>query len=1475
MPNKNVNGTYGVVAVADAYASIDGVTYGSLKAAVTAAKTGETITLLQNVKESVTISKALTLDGAGKTLTGMITTKINGKVTIKNLYFNGDGQKQSYAVRADNMGTLTVENCTAVDYLYGFLYANKSNDKIVVKDVTVENCAEYGAYLVAFNKASFENFEVIGTTKYGVAVANAGNRIVNFKNVSFDDAETPLNINETGTGKVTFNFSGINDMSKDEFYTSQYVNVVAAAQVGTKVCGSLQDAVVAANDGETVKVLADVNMTTANFVTQVDGYATLVNVAGKAVTIDLNGKKVTVNAAHADLNGKAKSNMLMSVFHADPNGTLTLTDSSAEGTGTVELFANDAKVYALIVSENQYDKSHPGKIFVNGGNYVADKLNDSMIFADINEVITVNGGNFHLGNVGEGTNDKPWIFNASGSNTMHINVNGGTYNANVAKQYWTNEVNLGEGLTTTNNGDGTWTVVPGVATVGEELFGTIQEALDAAQDGETVKLIADVTLDTKKYTTQVDNLVVLFNVKGKAVTFDLNGKKIDVNASAANLGGKMLAGVFSADLEGNFTITDNSAERTGAVTVTVNDAKVYSVFLSENAGDKTKSGKMTVNAGNFTTIGKVANAMIYADTDKVITINGGTFICDGVSTSEPYPWLVNTHVNNEKQVTVNGGTFNVDINHQYRPFEVFVPETLAVKANDNGTWTIVPAQAYVTEMLGNYVNEPGSREHKVGYATVAEAIAATNDLGKVVTILAGNYTMDIAVNKAGVTVQGEVDENGQNLVNITGCVTASTGVTVKNLNVKNEKTGQYDCALSINHAKDVTIDGVNLSGYNGIRMGYANGNITIKNSVIEGSSNAVHFDGNKGGVIAFENSTITGWCAYASSIESVTYTNCTLNKGDKYFGQCFYNKNVNFVNCTFGEGFKIELTGTKQNVTFTDADMTMDDVKALMKKESYITSHNVKLNDTQVTYAVSAQGKLYNTLQAAINDLPVGGTATYYLNLKSDNELTEGVVVPAGVKATINLNGFNIIGTPAEAKAYAVITNRGSLTIEGNGSVICNHTLAGSTGYAVNTITNCGTLTIDGATIENTSTAQYQIGYAIDNNSTSTDAVVNIKRGKVTASGSLYYDGIRQFCNSETKENSVVVEGGEVSTIWMQNPSDGTTKNTKDVKGSVTIEGGNVGVLSLEPSANFEAAMTGGHVGEISYFQTATGRDLKEFVTGGTFGTPIDENFLAWGYQLTGDADLYEVEYTGRRESVTIVDGQLTEFVNEEDIEVGTLTYTRTLASDLYNALYVPFEIPVADFSEKYEFYYFNDVHSDINGVPTSFEIVKITKGTLKANHPYLVKPINAEDKNMVLEITDAQLRSTTEKQYVVDCSSAYTLFTVRGTYSVLNGADYPGCYGMSVDGDLALIGSGKLGAFRIYLQITDRDTEKPVILPNVNNIRLRVIGEGSGDTTDIKYYDVENQNVELIFDLQGRRVLEPKKGGIYIINGKKVYYNK
>ena len=311
--------------------------------------------------------------------------------------------------------------------------------------------------------------------------------------------------------------------------------------------------------------------------------------------------------------------------------------------------------------------------------------------------------------------------------------------------------------------------------------------------------------------------------------------------------------------------------------------------------------------------------------------------------------------------------------------------------------------------------------------------------------------------------------------------------------------------------------------------------------------------------------------------------------------------------------------------------------------------------------------------------------------------ITDTVTVDADDVITLDLAGYTITGTPAEAAAYAVITNKGNLTITGEGAIVCDHQLAGSTSYAVNTILNAGTLNLDGEfTVENKSTASNQIGYAIDNNSTSGAPTVEVNGATIKVSGSNYYDGIRLFCNSETNANSVTVNSGSVSSIWLQNPSDGTERNTKDVVGSVTITGGTVANLYLEPSAAFTASITGGHVNSISAFETSEGRDLTAFIadTDATFGMDVEEaGFVAEGYIAKANEDntiwtviegewvvaIGDVKYASIQEAIDAAEGgeTITVLVGHEltapvvntkqvtiDLGGNTVSYSTTVAGE-------------------------------------------------------------------------------------------------------------------------------------------------------------------------------------------------------------------
>ena len=224
-----------------------------------------------------------------------------------------------------------------------------------------------------------------------------------------------------------------------------------------------------------------------------------------------------------------------------------------------------------------------------------------------------------------------------------------------------------------------------------------------------------------------------------------------------------------------------------------------------------------------------------------------------------------------------------------------------------------------------------------------------------------------------------------------------------------------------------------------------------------------------------------------------------------------------------------------------------------------------------------------------------------------------------------------------------------------------------------------------------------------------------------------------------------------------------------------------------------------------------------------------------------------------------------------EDTECGSINYIRYFADTEWQALFVPFEIPVTEeFLADFEVADLNNVHQydhDDDGVTdeTVIEAFKITSGTLEANYPYLIRAKEAGEKSIV--VTDATLY-TTEKNSI-DCSSVREKFTFTGTYSAISSdALVPGeGYYTLIDGEWQPVTEDlTLGAFRFYLKVDNRNGDTMV----ANTIRMRVVGDDDDNTTDIENSEIRKEKSEIIYDLQGRRVENLAKG-IYIINGKKI----
>ena len=173
----------------------------------------------------------------------------------------------------------------------------------------------------------------------------------------------------------------------------------------------------------------------------------------------------------------------------------------------------------------------------------------------------------------------------------HYAVSGGTFSNAVLPEY------CAAGFIPTANDDGTYGVKAGayVAAIGAIGYETLEAALAAAKDGETVKLLADVT---ESVTIAAD----------RTLTLDLNGKMLSAGKASEAL-----------TVTGHLTIDDTSAAKSGRV---VGDGR-YAVYMNNrtaHVGEAAVGGSLTLNAGSLE--GATYGVYILAN-QAAFTMNGG------------------------------------------------------------------------------------------------------------------------------------------------------------------------------------------------------------------------------------------------------------------------------------------------------------------------------------------------------------------------------------------------------------------------------------------------------------------------------------------------------------------------------------------------------------------------------------------------------------------------------------------------------------------------------------------------------------------------------------------------------------------------------------------------------------------------------------------------------------------------------------
>ena len=664
----NADGTYGVVA---GVAQIGTKAYASLADAVAAAQDGEIVTLLTDATEDVAISKSITLDLGGKTLTntnaGKATISVQGgTVTVKNgnvvggtSYYNIEVTKGSNAnltltdVTAtagntgssmiDNWGTMTITSGTYTGGLNVVKSEEGSTLSITGGTFTLDYAPSsgYTAAILVYGDTTISGGEFVqtATPKWGypqvvmTGVVEGYTAITRVTGGHFTNKKSGDNIFH-GLGKATsdnFKVSGgtFNKSISEGYCADGFIPTKNAdgtygvkeghyvAQIGSKKYETLADAIRLAAKDKTITLLTDVEQNTQLTI-------------NKNITLDLNGKTIKNTQ---DIWGE-KTNAILSITNG---AKVTIT-----GDGTIDAKENDC--YTINVVK--------GDLTIENGTFYG---NVSVVQVE-EGTLSVKGGTFDLHQKWEGS--SKYLFNciddAYAGGSANVAISGGTFigfDPSVSPEGEGTSY-LAPGYAPTDNGDGTYGVVAGAAQIGTKAYANLQAAIDAAQTGDTVTLLTDIVLDAQAGTES--DLYPQFTISGKKLTLDMQGHKISYSEESRTKDyGKASLLTLSIDKGSDVVITGN-----GTIDTELGSNQAYGINIRGGSN-------LTINNGTF------YGAMTAVQVQKGgLVINDGTFLM-APTCKEQVPQYAKYIINcidaawkdGSATVSIKGGTFGHDYSH--------------------------------------------------------------------------------------------------------------------------------------------------------------------------------------------------------------------------------------------------------------------------------------------------------------------------------------------------------------------------------------------------------------------------------------------------------------------------------------------------------------------------------------------------------------------------------------------------------------------------------------------------------------------------------------------------------------------------------------------------------------------------------------------------------------------------------------------
>ena len=776
----------------------------------------------------------------------------------------------------------------------------------------------------------------------------------------------------------------------------------AVATIGGVGYASLAEAIAAAKDGDTVKLLSDCSGNGIQVETN--------KFANEGLTVDFGGHTYTVGGVLVGSAGTGTNafQLLKDNYIVFMNGTIAgVTENTKPAEDTPNWHGAPAIViqnYANLTLKNMSVVGGDETVFTvsNNNGYVV--IEDTVITAgkakgytsapvafDVCRyasypavTVTVKGnsvinGDIEVsGEIGDGQSRQLNIENGTfngefkvATTPANITISGGKFSTEISEDY------CADGFIPTKNADGTYTVKSGsyVAKVGSAKYETLAEALAAAEDGDTVTLLADATYDV------VIDKNITFDLGGKTLTNTSAGKatiSVQNGATVTVTNGNVVGGTSYYNIEvvkgsnANLTLTGVTATAGNTGSSMIDNWGTLTITSGTYTGglDTVKNeppATLSISGGTFTltkgTSGFTGVVLNYG----ALEISGGEFIQS--DKSAPYGLAQVIHTDKDgstmPSTVITGGIFkNLCSRTQAMAVRTTNAAAGATKIS-GGTFNKSVIESYWADGYMLVLNSDGTYSIKEGKYVAKIKDACYASLEEAVANVKANQTIklfdDVQLSdKLTISKAITLDLNGHTVTNSYSgndySLSAEKTITIQNGTYKSTSASARGMAVwGKSTIKNLTIESAGLvglayssktlgTGYKHtadkltVSAGYAiadfadNSDITITNSNITGRSCGLYHNGSYYGLkLKITDSTIVGGSGipaesnYDMTGIYISGSSATVTKGGM--------QNVTLTNCVVNGGTGIE-------VKYTDLTLDSCTVTATSTKVEYVQNNN-------------------------------------------------------------------------------------------------------------------------------------------------------------------------------------------------------------------------------------------------------------------------------------------------------------------------------------------------------------------------------------------------------------------------------------------------------------------------------------------------------------------------------------------------------